>query len=571
MRKPFALTGLVAFGLAVGLAAVARAELVPVGAEPKPAALTVSPLADPPDLIILLPKAQPQPAAAFPVPDPSLPPPLLVNLLNEALKTALESRMANEALAGKASPFAANRHKERDAIVAYYASRQFAPLWIVDGKFNAAAHVALIQLKHASDDGLELHDTPLPDLLGTNLAQMIGAEIDLSEAVVNYAHQASGGRVDPQKIAQLITAKPEFVDAAIALGKTSAAGDSADTMLASFNPPHSGYLGLRSKLAELRAGRATLVSEKIPLGPILRVGMRDPRVPLIRARFGLDAAPALDSADFTYDARSAGAIAEFQRANGLPASGIVTARTIAALSGGEPSRLENEILANMERWRWLPRDMGQQRIEVNIPDFTVKVMDRDIVTHRARVVVGKPDTPTPIFSKVMQFLIVNPYWNVPPSIIKKEMIPRLAQDPDYLRRLGFEVVHRGNNLIVRQPPGERNALGRIKFMFPNEHSVYLHDTPSRALFANERRAFSHGCVRVDQPFALATTLLGPAWSEARIKGLIGGAERTIYLPKPLQIHIEYFTAGVDETGRLQLRDDIYGYSRRLKTAMGLED
>jgi murein L,D-transpeptidase YcbB/YkuD len=172
----------------------------------------------------------------------------------------------------------------------------------------------------------------------------------------------------------------------------------------------------------------------------------------------------------------------------------------------------------------------------------------------------------------MQFLIVNPYWNVPQSIIKKEMLPRLSQDPDYLKRLGYEVVSRAGKLSVRQPPGERNALGRIKFMFPNDYAVYLHDTPSRALFGSSRRAFSHGCVRVDQPFLFAETVLGQdnGWSEQRVKRLIGGGERYVYLPKPLPIHIEYFTTYVDDTGRLQLRDDIYGYSHRVKMALGLE-
>jgi murein L,D-transpeptidase YcbB/YkuD len=263
-------------------------------------------------------------------------------------------------------------------------------------------------------------------------------------------------------------------------------------------------------------------------------------------------------------------VADFQKANGLPASGVLTARTIAVLSGGQPSRLENEILANMERWRWMPRDMGESRIEVNIPDFEVSVIEDGEVVSRHRVVVGKEQTPTPIFSNRMQFLIVNPYWNVPPSILRKEMLPKLAADPNYLHRLGYEVFSRDGHLAVRQPPGERNALGRIKFMFPNDYAVYLHDTPSRALFAEEKRAFSHGCVRVDDPFQFAETVLGKGWSEARVKGLIGGKERYVFLPKPLPVHLEYFTTYVDSSGRVQLRDDIYGYSHRVKTALGLE-
>jgi murein L,D-transpeptidase YcbB/YkuD len=214
----------------------------------------------------------------------------------------------------------------------------------------------------------------------------------------------------------------------------------------------------------------------------------------------------------------------------------------------------------------MPRDLGERRIEVNIPDFEVVVIDNGRIVQRNRVVVGKEETPTPVFSNTMQFLIVNPAWNVPQSIIKKEMIGKLS----YLSQHGYQVSSNDGRITVRQPPGERNALGQIKFMFPNDYSVYLHDTPSRALFSQSKRAFSHGCVRVDEPFSFAQTVLGPKWSESRIKGLIGGKERYVNLPSPLPIHIEYFTAFVDSSGRLQLRDDIYGYSRRVKAALGLE-
>ena len=296
--------------------------------------------------------------------------------------------------------------------------------------------------------------------------------------------------------------------------------------------------------------------------------MTDERVPLIRARFGLDIATS--SGELVYDTRVAEAVAGFQKAHGIPASGTLTPRTIAALSGGQPVRLEDEIIANMEMWRWAPRDMGDERIEVNIPDYTVRVYRGDRIIHEARVIVGKPKTPTPIFSDSMRFLIVNPYWNVPPSIIKKEMLPKLAQDPTYFQRMGYEVIQRRGQTFVRQPPGERNALGWIKFMFPNEHSVYLHDTPSRGLFNTKKRAYSHGCVRVDNPFSLAEIVLGDGWTEERVKKLKGKGERTVKMPRPLPIHLGYFPAFVDQHGKLQLREDIYGYSRKLKSALGLQ-
>ncbi|PNG25089.1 hypothetical protein CR492_15670 [Methylocella silvestris] len=297
--------------------------------------------------------------------------------------------------------------------------------------------------------------------------------------------------------------------------------------------------------------------------------MRDRRVPLIRSRLSLDGREG-EPENLIYDTQVASAVADFQKANGLPGSGQLNARTIALLSGGEQSRVEAEILANMERWRWMPRDMGESRIEVNIPDFEVSVIENGAVVSRNRVVVGKEETPTPVFSNTMQFLIVNPYWTVPQSIIKKEMMPKIAANPNYLHRMGYEAAWKDGKLSVRQPPGERNALGRIKFMFPNDYAVYLHDTPSRALFEQEKRAFSHGCVRVDDPFRFAQTVLGRGWSEERVEKLIGGKERYVHLAKPLPIHLEYFTAKVNEYGQLQLSEDIYGFSRKVRAALGLE-
>jgi L,D-transpeptidase YcbB len=486
--------------------------------------------------------------------------------LADFIKSALEASSPKDVKGAKAAELG----KEHAAIAAFYAAHDYAAVWIADGKANAAARAALAQLAHAEDDGLDLRAFAVPVFEG-NDEKLAAAEIALSAEVVAYGRQASGSRVDPRQISALIGAKPDVADPAAILTQVAAAADDAGQVLKGFNPPQKGYEALRQKLAELRHVAVPTARVTIPAGPDLKVGMRDPRVSLIRARFGLDGPPPATSEDLVYDTRVAAAVADFQKANGLPASGVLSARTIAALSGGQPVRLENEILANMERWRWMPRELGASRIEVNIPDFMVTVIRDGEVVARNKVVVGKTTTPTPVFSNTMQFLIVNPYWNVPQSIIRKEMLPKLGQDPSYLQRLGYQVTSKHGVLTVRQPPGERNALGRIKFMFPNDYSVYLHDTPSRALFGSEQRAFSHGCVRVDQPFSFAEAVLGRdhGWSVERVKHLIGGSERYVYLPKPLPIHIEYFTAYVDDAGHLQLRDDIYGYSNRVKTALGL--
>jgi murein L,D-transpeptidase YcbB/YkuD len=475
-----------------------------------------------------------------------------------ALKKAIEARASERGTVAQ--------RRVREGIAHVYEARNWQPLWLHEDRWTEQAQSAIARLERAGDDALDLRAAPAPVLRATDPDALALVDLALSDSVATYARQASGARIDPRTISNQITSKPDIVEPARSLVEVAAASD-AGAALENYNPRHRGYLTLRDKLAELRHAAPAVAQRAIPMGPVLKPGMKDDRVPLIRARFGLDQGGA--SEELLYDTRVAEAVAGFQKEHGIPASGTLTARTVSALSGGVPDRLGDEIIANMERWRWMPRDMGVDRIEVNIPDYKVRVYHGDAIVHEARVIVGKPQTPTPIFSNSMQFLIVNPYWNVPPSIIKKEMMPRLKDDPTYLQRLGYEVFYHKGQMGVRQPPGERNALGWIKFMFPNEHSVYLHDTPSRALFGNAKRAFSHGCVRVDQPFALAEIVLGAGWTEARVKSLKGGGERTVKMPKPLPIHIGYFSAFVDAQGKLQLREDIYGYSQKVKAALGL--
>ena len=498
------------------------------------------------------------PAAYAPVPDDGV-------ILNAAtLQRAVEAWVDD-------GPALTNprRAAERAAIAAFYAERDYAPLWVTDGDFDARARSASARIDRAAEDGLDLKAFPVTTpKAGDDAAALAAAELSLSEAAVDYGRQASGGRVDPARIDPLIAAKPDVAAPDRVLAATRDAIDPAGALLA-FNPRHEGYRALKTKLAELRrtsdvaAGR-----EPIPYGPALKTGMRDARVPLVRARFGLGIPPTDGLSDeLVYDTRVASAVADYQRAHHMPASGVLTTRTVASLSGGQPQRLEAEIVANMERWRWLPRDLGDRYVAVNIPDFSLDVIDHGQVVHHARVVVGKPDHQTPVFSETMKFIIVNPYWNVPLSIVKKEMMPKLAANPSYFADHGYEVVERNGETYVRQPPGDSNALGRIKFMFPNKFSVYLHDTNAKSYFARDVRALSHGCVRVDQPFALAEAVLGQGWSAARVERMIGGDERTINLRQPVQVHINYFTAFVDDEGALRLRDDVYGYSARVQAML----
>ncbi|RXT46178.1 hypothetical protein B6S44_25445 [Bosea sp. Tri-44] len=472
----------------------------------------------------------------------------------------LSGRIAAQAEIAAALPRLSTR--ERADIVAAYAANENRPFWI-DGKdLSAAGKQIAVRLGHAGEDGLRTGDYLLPVFEANDKDSLAAADIRLSALAVLYARDARGGRIDPRRLSKLITPKLELPSATEVLSELTGAAD-AGTVLAAYNPQHPGYQHLKAKLGELRADKPETPVARIPAGPALKVGMRDARVPLVRARLGLGS-----SEEPVYDRSIALALADFQKQAGLRADGVLSDQTVAALAMPRSTRLESDIIAQMERWRWLPTDLGENHIIVNIPEYRMRVMHGDKIAHEARVIVGKPESATPVFSHKMDHVVVNPSWFVPPSILKKEFLPGLAADPNYGARRGY-VVTRGKNgnISVRQPPGERNALGWIKFMFPNDHAVYLHDTPNRSLFGAGKRAFSHGCVRVENPFALADQVLGPEWTSERLKRLIGSGERTIKLPQPLAIHLVYETFVVNEAGTVSTFDDIYGFHRLVRNAL----
>jgi murein L,D-transpeptidase YcbB/YkuD len=424
-----------------------------------------------------------------------------------AINQAIRDALTREAAAKNPS---IQMRSLRQAVDAFYASRGDEPLWIAKGQWTAAARGAFKRLERAPEDGLDLSALRVYSLDEGPDASLALGDVALSEAVAAYAFQASGGRIDPARLSRLIGAHPAVVSAAKALEETSAAADAGQT-LQSFNPRQPGYLALKEKLAETRAAPA-------------------PMARLASTRRGLS-----------------------------DATGAIAARRDAGL--------ENEILTNMEFWRWLPRDLGAERVVVNIPEFTARYYRDNELVLPIRVITGKPEKATPLFSDKIEYVVVNPSWNVPQSIIKNELAGHL----DALRAQGYEIRYVNGRLHIRQPPGERNALGHIKFVFPNDYAVYMHDTPTRHLFAQSRRAFSHGCVRVDQPLKFAEVLLRPerGWTEERIKKMIGPNERRISLPVPVPVHIVYFTMGLDDSGQMRRFDDIYGYSRKARELLGL--
>jgi L,D-transpeptidase YcbB len=470
-----------------------------------------------------------QPVAYDPTVGPSLSP------MQSALQAALWRLVAHDA---KRNPLGSGDWRAaRGAIAAFYATRAYTPIWVSETGLTEAGRAALGQLKRASDDGLNLSAFALPHDLGSGLDPdaIAEAETTIASAVVAYAQQASGSRVPPVHVSGLIFATPSIVAPGIALAETAGARDPA-RRLAAFNPPQKGYRALRDELKRLE-----------------NPGVAERRFRVLSA----DLDP-----DSLLDLQEEGASQRTKRA----LNAHIHKASVSGTSAGANARQRAAILANMEMWRWEPRDMGERRIEVNLADFSVVVLEGDRVIHQARVVVGKPETPTPIFSDVMRYVLINPSWQVPDSIIRKEMASKLGA----LSRRSYEVKTVGGRLTVRQLPGDDNALGRFAFMFPNDHAIYLHDTPSKDLFDEETRAFSHGCIRVEDPQSLAVLVLGgesTGWTDERIEAVIGGKERTVFLARPLPIHIEYFTDFVDEFGDLKEVPDVYGLIRKVEVIL----
>jgi len=491
---------------------------------------------------------------ALPAPNPETKPIIASNLAPADL---LVAQKLQEMLA-RGSERIVERKQERAAIEAFYARRGYAPLWVANGAKTIRAQAVLARLKKAELDGLDPTDYPIPDfrVAAGRPDALAEAELRLNTSVLAYARHAQTGRVHHSRISADIDYHLATTEPGEVLARMASATDPGYA-LGSYNPPHEGFRALRAKLVELRARRFELMNLG---GPTLRLGMRDARVPGLRERLGL--ARAADNT--AYDKMLAEAVKNFQREHGLSPTGQVNSATVEALKVRRSDREAEIIRGNMERWRWLPRDLGKAHVIVNIPDYSLQVVRDGVAIWQTKIVVGKPSMPTPLISEQMKFITVNPTWNVPPSIVQNEYLPALRQNPMALARIGLRVEHnRDGTIHVFQPPGERNALGRIRFNFPNKFLVYQHDTPHKHLFAHGKRADSHGCIRVQDPLKYAEVLLSIArpqdgYTAERLHRMFGKNEQAITLPTPIPVHLTYQTVFVDPSGKLQVREDVYG-------------
>ena len=475
-----------------------------------------------------------------------------------------------EIVTGKQLERRVERAPERKAIETYYASRGYAPLWIRDGQLTTNAKSVIARLKNAGADGLDAPDYPVPDFGSLTGAEALAdGDIKLTNSMLAFAHHLSVGRIAPTRVSVEVEYGNHTPEPSDILKKVADAGN-ADAALDGFNPPHGGFRALKQKLAELRNDSPRAEADnRIPDGSAIRPGEKDARVPSLRARLGVAGKPD----DLAYDKALFNAIRQVQARADIKTTGVIDGKTLAAINGPKPGQQVERVLANMERWRWLPRDLGRSYVMVNIPDYTLKVVRDNNIAWRTKIVAGKPQTPTPLTSAAMDTVVVNPSWYVPQSIIQNELLPLYASDPNIFDRMGLE-VKRGpdGNINVVQPPGAANALGRIKFNFPNKFQVYLHDTPEKRLFSHDKRPFSHGCMRVEDPTKFGEVMLhlamsGPVPNSQQINAMFGKEEHTYRLVNRPMVHLTYQTAFVDDGGKLVLRDDIYGFDGRIHAIM----
>ncbi len=490
--------------------------------------------------------------------------------------TALKARLG-QATRGEGA-------RERAALATFYEGRQYKPFWLTPSGLSASAEKIITEIRAADDWGLKASDFTVPSLAATaDNAERADAEVDLGLAVLKYARFARGGRIDPRSLTKFLDRSPPVLEPQAVLEQIAAAPD-ASLWLRGQHPQHPQFEHLRQKyLSMTRSSRVVANVAKVPKGPVLAPGARHADIALVRARLGVAATAEND----IYDEALERKVIALQAERELKVrNGKIDAATRQALNSIEFDSARR-ILANMEQWRWMPDQLGSYHVWVNIPDFMIRVVENGKVIHSERIVVGKSDTQTPIFSDQMEQIIFHPFWGVPDSIKRNELQPNLAAGGAILARQGLKVQYRGRdidpgsvdwqsadmrNFHIYQPPGPSNVLGVVKFRFPNKHDVYFHDTSQKSLFNASVRTFSHGCMRVQNPIRLAELLLAHDRNmpKERVHSLASpGAPRDnqINLNNRFPVHITYFTASVDDDGKVAYRSDIYGHEERIALAL----
>jgi murein L,D-transpeptidase YcbB/YkuD len=484
-----------------------------------------------------------------------------------------------------------------DAIEKFYTGNDRL-LWVENGAVSEKARAAIAELTKADMVGLEPEDYKVVDPSDTFDAvdaqtkqrQLMQFEIELSTAVLTYVQDAQRGRIDPNRIAEYYDFKRKTVNLDGALMNITASPDIA-RYLESRSPANAEFEALKRELAALKTA-AGEEGQKITIAPgtLLKPGEANPElaniIEAIRHRgsdklkvdHSVTLAAYQGSVDYTPELVDL--VKAFQAENGLKGDGIVGKGTIRVLVGGDSSAAKiNKLVIAMEQLRWLPKDLGQRYVFINQPAFTAYYHNGGKEEFNMRVVVGSKAHQTFFFQDEIELVEFNPYWGVPRSIIVNEMLPKLREDPTYLDRLGYETSVRGQQLSsteidwhqtdavdVRQPPGSGNALGQLKIMFPNAHSIYMHDTPQKKFFQRDMRALSHGCVRLVDPKKMAAAVMGMSVDQIEAQ-ISTGKNHQMKVPEKFPVYVSYFTAWPNKDGVVEYFDDVYDRDMYMNRAL----
>jgi murein L,D-transpeptidase YcbB/YkuD len=427
--------------------------------------------------------------------------------------------------------------EERAALAAFYAARQHEPVWTTPAGLTPAAQLAIAEIRRADEWGLDTAAFQLPTAApaanaGLSRSTQADAELALSLAILKYARHARGGRAEPTSLSRNLDRKLALLDPQQVIEQASKS-TAVDAYLRSLHPQHPEFEAMRQKYLAVKRGQPVAQAEAPPADGDKKAGKKQ-----------------------------------------------------AAAAPEAPSL--RKLAVNMEQWRWMPGQLGDLYVWVNVPEFMLRVVKDGKVIHTERVIVGKRETPTPVFSQDLEQVIFHPSWGVPESIKRQDILPSLKRGSTRLFSHYKLRIQRGGRDVdpasvdwetadirtfhVYQPPGDTNVLGVVKFRFPNKHDVYMHDTPTKTLFNAPVRTFSHGCMRVRDPLRLAELLLteDQSWPAGRVASLVNGGQQNnqVNFTRKIPVHITYFTAMVDEAGKLKQFADIYGHEQRI--ALGME-
>ncbi|MCW5724208.1 MAG: L,D-transpeptidase family protein [Maricaulaceae bacterium] len=471
------------------------------------------------------------------------------------------------------------------AVRRFYQNRHFVPAWTGPGCSVAMAQL-LEAIQAADSHGLNPADYHLDVLMRPGVCDE-SLEALATDAWLALAAHLHGGRLNPVSVEPDWTAVRPGIDLAAALEGALANGDVGGALEA-LAPPQASYAAMRAALVRYRGYAESGGWRGVDPGPTLQLGDEGPRVAQLRARLALSGFldPELAETDAPFDTVLEDAVKAFQRRANLNPDGVVGPLTLNQLNRRADDRIA-QLRANLERWRWLPDDLGARHIRVNIADFRLEARADGQVERVHNVIVGRLYRRTPVFSSRMTYLVLNPWWETPRNLAVRDKLPAFRRDPGEVERLGFEVLtHSGDRVDpatidwnetpanpfpyrIRQRPGPLNALGQVKLMFPNIHNVYLHDTPTRGLFSQVRRDFSSGCIRVEDALDLTEWVLaGGEWDRERIDAAVAsGRETVVRLPTAVPVHILYLTAVAEAGGSIRFVDDLYGRDPALIAAL----